>query len=192
MWFLWLNWRKSTLSRHCSECDVTMTDCSRVVVMDAFLAQWCWGQWTLLALISLFKYFVPPPPPVLKHGASLSPLKPRDLALLSWHVPYNCGSGNSVHQSFTWFMSLNWRKSTFYRSRVPILFQNLTADGLMWRHWHMGKPLAIVTSQWPIVPAGIYGRMMLRSTRVKGILGLTSLFTFLFIFGPPCFSTGHR
>ena len=30
----------------------------------------------------------------------LSPLKPRGLALLSWHVPYNWGSENSVHQSF--------------------------------------------------------------------------------------------
>ena len=27
-----------------SNCDVTMTDCSRVVSMDAFLTQWCWGQ----------------------------------------------------------------------------------------------------------------------------------------------------
>ena len=33
----------------------------------------------------------------------------------------------------------------------------------------MGQTLAIVTSQWPIVPTGIYGRMMLRSARVKGI-----------------------
>ena len=32
----------------------------------------------------------------------LSPLKPRGLALLSWYVPYNWGSGNSVHRSFTW------------------------------------------------------------------------------------------
>ena len=65
MWFLWLNWRKFTFypvtapkDSKCwptvtssiqeptaSNCDVTMTDCSRVVVMDAFLAQWCWGQW---------------------------------------------------------------------------------------------------------------------------------------------------
>ena len=67
---------------------------------------------------------------------------------------------------------------------VPILFQNLTADCLLWRHRHVGQPLANVTSQWSIVPMGIYGRMMLSSTRVKGILGLTSLFTFLFIFGP--------
>ena len=43
----------------------------------------------------------------------LSPLKPRGLALLSWHVPYNWGSGNSVHPSFTWFPSLNWCKSAF-------------------------------------------------------------------------------
>ena len=33
----------------------------------------------------------------------------------------------------------------------------------------MGQPLSIVTSQWPIVPTGIYGRMMLRSARVEGI-----------------------
>ena len=95
-----------------------------------------------------------------------------------------------MHPSFAWFLSLKWRKSTFYRSRVPILLQNLTADGLLWRHRHMGQPLVIVTSQWSIVLTGIYGRMMLRSRRVKGILGLTSLFTFLFIFGPPYFNTG--
>ena len=65
MWFPWLNWRKSTFypvitpnDSKCwpivtssiqepaaSNCDVTMTDCSRVVAMGAFLAQWCWGQW---------------------------------------------------------------------------------------------------------------------------------------------------
>ena len=62
MWFLWLNWRKSTFypvtapndskcwpivrsslqERATSNCDVTMTDCSRMVAMDAFLIQWCW------------------------------------------------------------------------------------------------------------------------------------------------------
>ena len=65
MWFLWLNWRKSRFypvtAPNDSKCwpivtssvqepaasnfDVTMTDCSRVVAMDAFLEQWCWGQW---------------------------------------------------------------------------------------------------------------------------------------------------
>ena len=65
MWFLWLNWGKSTFypvtapndSKYwpivtssiqepaATNCDVTMTDCSRVVPMDAFLTQWCWGQW---------------------------------------------------------------------------------------------------------------------------------------------------
>ena len=36
---------------------------------------------------------------------------------------------------------------------------------------NMGQPLpiAIVTSQWPIVPTGIYRRMILRSARVEGI-----------------------
>ena len=65
VWFLWLNWRKSTFypvtapndskgwpivtssiqQLAASNCDVTMTDCPRVVSMDAFLAQWCWGHW---------------------------------------------------------------------------------------------------------------------------------------------------
>ena len=65
MWFLWLDWRKSTFypvtalnDSKCwpivtssiqepatSNCDVTMTDCSRVLAMNAFLSQWCWGQW---------------------------------------------------------------------------------------------------------------------------------------------------
>ena len=65
MWFMWLNWRKSTFypisapnDSKCwpivtsliqepaaSHCDVSMTNCFRVVSMDAFLAQWCCGQW---------------------------------------------------------------------------------------------------------------------------------------------------
>ena len=65
MWFLWLNWRKSTFypvtapndSKRwpivtssikepvASNCDIAMTDCSLVVATDAFFAQWCWGQW---------------------------------------------------------------------------------------------------------------------------------------------------
>ena len=47
------------------------------------------------------------------------------------------------------------------------IISKLTADSLLWRHRHMGQPLTIVTSQWPIVPTGIYERM--RSARVKGI-----------------------
>ena len=42
----------------------------------------------------------------------------------------------------------------------------------------MGQPLAIVTSQWPIVPTGIYGRMMLRSARVK-VIAITCDFLFI-------------
>ena len=65
MWFLWLDWRKSTFypvtapnDSKCwpivtsslqeltaSNCDVTMTDFSRVVAMDTFLTQRCCGQW---------------------------------------------------------------------------------------------------------------------------------------------------
>ena len=67
------------------------------------------------------------------------------LALLYWHEPYNWGSGNSVHQSFTWFVSLNWRKSTFYRSRVPILFRNFRFVPSQWE-----------TALWPIVTSSTH------------------------------------
>ena len=99
MWFLWLNWRKSTFypvtapnDSKCwpivtssiqeptaSNCDITMTDSSRVVAMDAFLTHWCVGQWfnefvktrmcqVFQHCLSYFFYFVTP---VFQHGASL-------------------------------------------------------------------------------------------------------------------------
>ena len=91
LWFLWLNWRKSTFypvsARNdwkcwpivmssipepaAGNCDVTMTDCSRVVAMDAFLAQWnrkfITVQWSTENtsccnfFVYLFFYFVTPP-----------------------------------------------------------------------------------------------------------------------------------
>ena len=81
MWFLWLNWHKSTFypvnapnDSKCwpivtssiqepvaSNCDVTMTDCSLVVARDAFVA--------LISLLKLFLfYFVTP---VFQPGAPL-------------------------------------------------------------------------------------------------------------------------
>ena len=81
VWFLWLNWSKSTFYRvtapndsKCwpivtssiqepvaSNCDVTMTDCSRAVAMNAFLAQWnrkfITAQWST-ENTSCFNFFV--------------------------------------------------------------------------------------------------------------------------------------
>ena len=71
------NWRKSTFipsllwmiqnvdllwrHRYKSNCDITMTDCSRVVAMDAFLAQWnrkfITAQWSTQNT-SCFNFFV--------------------------------------------------------------------------------------------------------------------------------------
>ena len=92
MWFLWLNWRKSTFypatapnDSKCwpivtsstqeptaSNCDVTMTDRSHVVVMDAFSAQWkitfITAQWSaentscfnfLVYLFIFFNFVIP-------------------------------------------------------------------------------------------------------------------------------------
>ena len=39
---VYLLWRHRYVA---SNCDVTMTDSSRVVAMDSFLTQWCWWQW---------------------------------------------------------------------------------------------------------------------------------------------------
>ena len=94
MWFLWLNWCKSTFypitapnNSKCwpivmsslqepaaSICDVTMTDCSRVVAMDAFLTLWCWGQW--------FNEFVKD-----THGPSFSTLWKKSVKPWNvWHI----------------------------------------------------------------------------------------------------------
>ena len=100
MWILWLNWRKSTFhpvtapnDSKCwpivtsliqelatSNCDVTMTDCSRVVAMDAFLAQWnrkfITAQWWTenTSCFNFFVYFfliLYPPNSMFQHEALL-------------------------------------------------------------------------------------------------------------------------
>ena len=43
----------------------------------------------------------------------------------------------------------------------------LAAVDLLCRHRYVSGPLAIVTSQWPIVPMGFYRRMALRSTSLR-------------------------
>ena len=49
----------------------------------------------------------------------LSPLKPRSLALIDQYLPNISDPMYSVHQSFMWFLWLNWRKSTFYPVTAP-------------------------------------------------------------------------
>ena len=44
IWNRWPIVTSSLQERAAINCDVTMLDCSRVVAMDAFLTQWCWGQ----------------------------------------------------------------------------------------------------------------------------------------------------
>ena len=85
MWFLWLNWRKATFypvtspndskcwpivtsliqEPNASNCDVSMTDCFRVVAMDAFLAHWnrkfITAQWSCFNFFVYFSNSVTPP-----------------------------------------------------------------------------------------------------------------------------------
>ena len=49
----------------------------------------------------------------------LSPLKPKILALIQQYLPNISDPVYSVHQSFRWFLWLNWRKSTFYPVMAP-------------------------------------------------------------------------
>ena len=49
----------------------------------------------------------------------LSPLKPRSLAFIEQYLPNISDTVYSVHQSFMWFLWLNWRKSTFYPITAP-------------------------------------------------------------------------
>ena len=49
----------------------------------------------------------------------LSPLKPRFLLLIEQYLPNISDPVYSVHQSFMWFLWLNWRKSTFYPVTAP-------------------------------------------------------------------------
>ena len=49
----------------------------------------------------------------------LSPLKPTILALIEQYLPNISDPVYSVHQSFMWFLWLNWRKSTFYPVTAP-------------------------------------------------------------------------
>ena len=83
----------------------------------------------------------------------LSPLKPRFLVLIEQYLPNISDPVYSVHQSFMWFLWLNWHKSTF----IPSLLQMIQNVDLLWRHRYKSRPPAIVTSQWP---RGCYGRFL--------------------------------
>ena len=48
-----------------------------------------------------------------------SPLKPRFLVLIEQYLININYPVYSVHQSFMWFLWLNWRKSTFYPVTAP-------------------------------------------------------------------------
>ena len=53
------------------------------------------------------------------------------------------------------------------------IITKLTADGLLWRHGHMGQPLAIMMSQWSIVPqvsmdAWCWGRREFKGLQAHG------------------------
>ena len=83
----------------------------------------------LFPLISLSYFFLFHDPRVSTRGIAslyynyekypLSPLKPRSMALIGQYLPNISDPVYSVHQSFMWFLWLNWRKSTFYPVTAP-------------------------------------------------------------------------
>ena len=100
----------------------------------------------------------------------LSPLKPRSLALIEQYLPNISDPVSSVHQSFMWFLWLNWRKSTFY----PVTAPN---DSKCW-------PIVTSSIQEPV--ASNCDVTMTDCSRV------VAMDAFLAYFVTPCFNTGHR
>ena len=112
----------------------------------------------------------------------LSPLKRRFLALIEQYLPNISDSVYSVHQSFMWFLWLNWRKSTFYPVTAPSdskydVIDTRAGRQQLWRH----------NDRW--FPRGCYGRFL--STMVLRTMN-TSCFNFFVkvIFCDPVFLHG--
>ena len=103
----------------CSTCDQKYTPCKSIRVIyryNGIALYQSWPPWNLY--YDCEKY-------------PLSPLKPRSLAFIEQYLPNISDPVYAVHQSFTWFLWLNWRKSTFF----PSLFQ-------MIRHRYIQEPTA--------------------------------------------------
>ena len=158
MWFLWLNWRKSTFypvtapkDSKCwpivtssiqepvaSNCD-TMTDCFCVVARDAFLAQ-CFNS--LLKFYFIYIYII------------IS----KNIRYLLW----NRGAWRSLNNTHLTFLDPCIRCTNNLCDScditdvnphfIPSLLRKIQNVDLLWRHRYRSRPPAIVTSQWPIVP----------------------------------------
>ena len=119
----------------------------------------------------------------------LSPLKPRFLLLIEQYLPNISDPVYSVHQSFMWFLWLNWRKSTFY----PVTAPN---DSKCW-------PIVTSSIQEPTasncdVTMTDCSHMVAvenssqHSGRPRTLLALIFFFFFKFCDPPLCFNTEHR
>ena len=77
---------------------------------------------------------------------------------------------------------------------IPSRLRMIQNVDLLWRHRYKSRPPAIVTSQWPILPAWLLWTLSSsqHSGRSRTLLVLISLFKLFFILWPPCFNTGHR
>ena len=74
----------------------------------------------------------------------LSPPKPRCLALIEQYIS---GSVYSVQRSFLWHSLTDVNPHL-----IPPALPMISKYDLLWRHRYMSRQLAIVTSQWPIIP----------------------------------------
>ena len=90
----------------------------------------------------------------------LSPLKPRSLAFIEQYLPNISDPVYSVHQSFMWFLWLNWRKSHF----IPSLLQMIQNVDLLWCHRYTRagcQPLWRHNDR--LFPHGFYGHFIINS-----------------------------
>ena len=193
MWLMWLNWQKSTFypittphdfkmltycdvidpwASHTGNCDATITDYSRGVFMDAFLFQWRWGQW--------FKEFVKYMS-VLRSSNFITEKICGSMSCLAIVVIVNC-------RGATWtawikaLIILPWQDNMRTTCGFSIeLIRNLSIRFVLSRSYMY---VNLFANRGRITQS-------VRTRNWSPIIYI-SLFTFLFTFGPPCFTTGHR
>ena len=87
------------------------------------------------------------------------------------YLLWNRGARRFVHDTYLTIEVHGIRCTNHLHDSCPLTDVNphFTAPGCRY-YFKINSWWPIMTSQWSIVPTGIYGRMMLRSTRVKGIV----------------------
>ena len=195
----------STHGRAASYCDVTMAHCSHGYLWthDGTLGDQMFGLIYTCFWVNLFVYFTyHSRTPVFQHRASLVHVITKNIRYLLW----NRGAWHFFNDTHLTIEVRGIRCTNHLHDFCPLTDVNphFTAPGCRY--------YLKINSWWPIVtsstlrPAASYCDVTMAHCshgylwthditawdKFISLLGLTTLFTFLLIFGTPCFNTGHR